>query len=98
MLSTQFDAEIQYSDVAFVAIELGLILVEVFADQQQWRKSPLLLKHRIIQKCSLTLELSSFPERKEGIPGVRQGASRLEAGRPRSGLCHNWALGIQQAP
>ncbi|RKU40293.1 hypothetical protein DL546_001804 [Coniochaeta pulveracea] len=36
MLSTQFDAEIQYSDVAFVAIELGLILVEVFADQQQW--------------------------------------------------------------
>jgi steroid 5-alpha reductase family enzyme len=39
MLSTQFDPEIQWSDVAYVATEVGLIVVEIFADQQQWGKS-----------------------------------------------------------
>jgi steroid 5-alpha reductase family enzyme len=51
MLSTQFDADVQYSDVAFVAIEIGLILVEVFADQQQWSKLLLLLKYHIRTEC-----------------------------------------------
>lgn len=41
MLSTQFDSELQSSDIAFVAIQIGLIVVEIFADQQQWGTSNL---------------------------------------------------------
>lgn len=41
LLSTQFDPDIQASDIAYVAIQIGLILVEVIADQQQWSKSHL---------------------------------------------------------
>jgi steroid 5-alpha reductase family enzyme len=56
MLSTQFDPDVQYSDVAFVAIELGLILVEVFADQQQWGKLLFQLKYHtghVTNTCAL---------------------------------------------
>lgn len=36
LLSTQFESRISTSDIAYVAVELGLIIVEIFADQQQW--------------------------------------------------------------
>lgn len=39
LLSTQFDPEIQGSDLVFVALDVGLVIFEVFADQQQWSKS-----------------------------------------------------------
>jgi steroid 5-alpha reductase family enzyme len=39
MLSTQFDPEVQLSDLAFVALDIGLVIWEIFADQQQWSKS-----------------------------------------------------------
>ena len=38
LLSTQFDPEVQVSDVAFVALDIGLVIWEIFADQQQWSK------------------------------------------------------------
>jgi len=40
LLSIQFDPTLQYSDIAFCAIELGLILSEWFSDGQQWGKLP----------------------------------------------------------
>ncbi|KAJ9154881.1 DUF1295-domain-containing protein [Pleurostoma richardsiae] len=36
LLSTQFEKELSHADIAFVAVELGLILTEWFSDQQQW--------------------------------------------------------------
>jgi steroid 5-alpha reductase family enzyme len=36
LLATQFEPELSSADLAFTAIELGLILTEWFADQQQW--------------------------------------------------------------
>lgn len=38
LLSIQFEPEITSSDFAYLSVELGLILIEVFADQQQWGK------------------------------------------------------------
>jgi len=39
LLSTQFDPEIQSSDIAFVTLDIALVVWEIFADQQQWSKS-----------------------------------------------------------
>ncbi|KAL1873451.1 hypothetical protein VTK73DRAFT_949 [Phialemonium thermophilum] len=36
LLSTKFDPKITSADIAYLVVELGLILIEVFADQQQW--------------------------------------------------------------
>ena len=36
LLTTQFEPDLSSADIAFVAIELGLILTEYIADQQQW--------------------------------------------------------------
>jgi steroid 5-alpha reductase family enzyme len=36
LLATQFEPELSSADLAFTAVELGLILTEWFADQQQW--------------------------------------------------------------
>ncbi|KAB5570221.1 hypothetical protein GE09DRAFT_699951 [Coniochaeta sp. 2T2.1] len=36
LLSIQFDPEVQVSDIAFVALDIGLVIWEIFADQQQW--------------------------------------------------------------
>jgi hypothetical protein len=41
LLSTQFDPEIQASDIGFAALEIGLVVFEIFADQQQWSKTRL---------------------------------------------------------
>jgi steroid 5-alpha reductase family enzyme len=38
LLSTQFDPEVQTSDIAFAALNIGLVIWEIFADQQQWGK------------------------------------------------------------
>jgi steroid 5-alpha reductase family enzyme len=38
LLTSQIEGQITSADIAFVAVELGLILVEWFSDQQQWRK------------------------------------------------------------
>jgi len=40
LLSTQFDPEIQGSDLVFLALNIGLVVFEVFADQQQWSEYP----------------------------------------------------------
>lgn len=39
LLSTQFRPEVGLSDVTFVVLELGLVIIEWFADQQQWSMS-----------------------------------------------------------
>lgn len=36
LLSTQFEPNLTSGDFAYVSVELGLILIEWFADQQQW--------------------------------------------------------------
>src|SRR4051794_32135750 len=36
LLSTQFEPNVTSADLTYVAMEIGLILVEWFADQQQW--------------------------------------------------------------
>ncbi|KAK3322535.1 hypothetical protein B0H66DRAFT_207489 [Apodospora peruviana] len=36
LLSTEFESELTAADLAYVAVELGLILTEWFADQKQW--------------------------------------------------------------
>ena len=36
LLATQFEPEVTSVDLAYVAVELGLVLTEWFADQQQW--------------------------------------------------------------
>ncbi|KAK0646595.1 hypothetical protein B0T16DRAFT_413830 [Cercophora newfieldiana] len=36
LLATQFEPELSSADLAFTTVELGLILTEWFADQQQW--------------------------------------------------------------
>lgn len=38
LLSSRFEPEVTLSDAGYLAAELGLILVEVLADQQQWGK------------------------------------------------------------
>lgn len=38
LLATQFEPNVTTADLGFVAVELGLILTEWFADQQQWGK------------------------------------------------------------
>lgn len=40
LLSIQFEESLTSSDVAFVAVELGLVLIEWFSDQQQWGEPP----------------------------------------------------------
>lgn len=39
LLATQFEPNVTTADLGYVAVELGLILTEWFADQQQWGKS-----------------------------------------------------------
>ncbi len=39
LLSTQFEKDLAPADIAFVAVELGLILVEWFSDLQQWGRA-----------------------------------------------------------
>ncbi|KAK5664057.1 hypothetical protein OQA88_271 [Cercophora sp. LCS_1] len=36
LLTAQFEPDVTHADLAYVAVELGLILTEWFADQQQW--------------------------------------------------------------
>ena len=36
LLATQFEPNVTTADLSYVALELGLILTEWFADQQQW--------------------------------------------------------------
>lgn len=36
MLATHFEPNVTSADLAYVAVELGLVLIEWFADQQQW--------------------------------------------------------------
>jgi steroid 5-alpha reductase family enzyme len=36
LLATQFEPDITSADIAFVSLELGLVCIEYFADQQQW--------------------------------------------------------------
>jgi steroid 5-alpha reductase family enzyme len=36
LLAAQFEPEITTSDIAYIAVELGLIVIEAVADQQQW--------------------------------------------------------------
>ena len=38
LLATQFQPNVTTADLGYVAVELGLILTEWFADQQQWGK------------------------------------------------------------
>lgn len=39
LLSTQFQPSVAWYDLIFVAVELGLLTTEYFADEQQWGKS-----------------------------------------------------------
>lgn len=76
LLSTQFEPEIQGSDLAFVALDVGLVIFEVFADQQQWGKSPIepaICRYRHI----LTWMYSRLPKCKESIPTDRKGSPRV---------------------
>jgi steroid 5-alpha reductase family enzyme len=43
LLATKFEPDLSSADVAYVAIELGLILTEYLADEQQWGKNLYLL-------------------------------------------------------
>lgn len=43
LLSTQFQPNVAWYDLAFVVFELGLLTTEYFADEQQWGKSSLRL-------------------------------------------------------
>jgi steroid 5-alpha reductase family enzyme len=39
LLASRLEPTITSYDIAYVAIELGLVVVEIFADQQQWGMS-----------------------------------------------------------
>lgn len=39
LLSTQFQPSVAWYDCVFVAVELGLLTTEYFADEQMWGKS-----------------------------------------------------------
>lgn len=43
LLAARFGETMQTSDIIFARVLMGLVLVEFFADQQQWSKSSLLL-------------------------------------------------------
>jgi hypothetical protein len=65
LLSTQFDPEVQTSDVAFAALNIGLVIWEVFADQQQWSKliPPLRQQMSDCRILTVSLQISRMQRR-----------------------------------
>jgi hypothetical protein len=64
LLSIQFEPTVSASDFAYVAIELGLIVIEIFADQQQWGKSGLEVGLRSMIMLILSVSQITKPPRR----------------------------------
>lgn len=76
LLASTIEPDLSSADIASVAFELGLILVEYIADEQQWGKSfcPI---WRGKKPQLITRTTRSLPVSKETIQGLGQGSAGI---------------------
>jgi len=99
LLASTIEPNVTSGDLASLAIQLGLILTEYIADEQQWGTQATPIPRRPQLKTLTQLSPTcSLPDRKEAIPVLGQGPTGLQAGRPRPRLHRLGPLGVQPAP
>ncbi len=76
LLASKFEPGLSSADFAFVSIELGLVLIEWFADQQQWG-----MFFEVLKGAETTLTGSSIhprlPDSQETVPGICEASQGL---------------------
>ena len=98
LLASTIEPNVTTSDLAYLAIELGLVVTEYIADAQQWSMCTCTCSLNDKHQPKLTPSTHSLPVCKAAVQSLGQGPSRLQASRPGPRLHQLRPLGLQPTP